>query len=163
MPSIYQIHYIPYFTKLEPSSIRSRRQQKNASSNRQSLFQYMSHAISSHSKGNQKRAFRLRAVNFESAGTVFPFLLICSFFASTQFLPFPFLVIFCFFLGLCLSEIDTCIETCTKSVVTRNGKKKHENLNPDKLNLLFDSLHLHYSHHQSNYLHLHLLPWGQLC
>lgn len=58
----------------------------------------------------QKRAFRFRAVYFVSEGTAFPFLLICSFFLSTHSLPFPFfLFIFCFFLGLCRSEMQTCM------------------------------------------------------
>jgi len=44
-----------------------------------------------------------------SGGTAFPFRLSCSFFLNIQSLPFPFLVIFCFFLGLFLSEMQTCI------------------------------------------------------
>lgn len=59
--------------------------------------------------GDQNRAFRFRAVYLLSGGTVLPFLLICSFFLKTHSLPLPFFVIFCFFLGLCLSEMQTCM------------------------------------------------------
>lgn len=67
----------------------------------------------------------MRAVYFESGGTIFPFLLICSFFFSTHALLFPFLPIFCFFLGLCLSEMDTCIETCTCLLLTHKNKQQN--------------------------------------
>lgn len=57
---------------------------------------------------DQNRDLRLRAVYFESGGTTFPFLLICSFFFITHSLPLPLLFSFCFFLGRCLSDTLTC-------------------------------------------------------
>lgn len=57
---------------------------------------------------NQKRSFRFLPVYLVFGGTTFPLLLICSFFLSNHSFPLPTLLFFCFFRGLCLSDIHTC-------------------------------------------------------
>lgn len=69
-------------------------------------------------KGYQNRVFLLRAVYFESAGTVFPFLRIFSFLCIIHSLPFTFLFGLCFFLGLCLSDTETCSADTTQQDAT---------------------------------------------
>lgn len=68
-------------------------------------------------KGGQNRSFRFRAVYLVSRGTSFPFFLIWSFFFTTHSLPLPFLFTFCFFLGLCRSDTQTCKALIVKSIV----------------------------------------------
>lgn len=131
---------------------------------------------------DQKRAFRFRPVYLVSGGTTFPFLLIWSFFFSNHSLPLPFFVVLCFFLGLCLSEMETCstkndhISNLWRKKLLRfslwnvspvkqfllNLQIKRYLISSDK-NLLSDFLHLHYYLHQRNYLHPHFYPQEPMC